>query len=282
MKSAAVEVIKPYVVAREQAKKALAAAFVEDGRTALATLKSRLSLFTNMDASFVLEITVLEQLQGEAGVSLLEKKLMEVLPRAGAGSKDIVSVELALERLIALRESEAYQYVGEQARSSCDILQETLGGMQQGIAPNIEKLKVSPFFRKVIDLLPLMSKCPGTENSSGFSKTLVGVESLAARLKLCVTKGEAGDLAFADLHDLHVFEHWLNEEQRKQVASLTNKLVVSAAGTSADSKGSCVATAAQPSTLPIVAKLPPGKKIKGKQSKAVADDDQTSVLKLFS
>ena len=148
-------------------------AFVEDGRTALATLKSRLSLFTNMDASFVLEITVLEQLQGEAGVSLLEKKLMEVLPRAGAGSKDIVSVELALERLIALRESEAYQYVGEQARSSCDILQETLGGMQQGIAPNIEKLKVSPFFRKVIDLLPLLSQCPGTKNSSGFSKTCV-------------------------------------------------------------------------------------------------------------
>lgn len=268
-----------FVEARKAADKMLKIAVAEDGASSLQTMRGKATVLTSIDATFVIELAVLEQLQEEPGTALMEQGLLELLP-AGKSSKQSVSIDVALAALLALRESALYKYTGPKARSCCEVLQEILAGMQKGHPPDIKTLQVSAFLRKVMDRLPFMAQCvEPLKSPGGIARVVTGIDSLQVRLDMCMKKDSDGKLVFDDLHELHIFDHWLTDAQRKQRSEFTTKLVGHMI--SKDKSSGSASASASSGSKPAQKVAKPARRAPAKKDKDNTDG-QSTVMNLFA
>jgi len=268
-----------FVEARKAAEKMLKIVVAEDGASSLQILRGKATVLTSIDATFVIELAVLEQLQEEPGTTLMENGLLDLLP-VGKSSKQSVSIDVASAALLALRESALYKYTGPKAKSCCEVLQEMLAGMQKGHPPDIKALQVSAFLRKVMDRLPFMAQCvEPLKAPGGIARVVTGVDSLQVRLDMCMKKDSEGKLVFDDLHELHIFDHWLTEAQRKQRCDFTTKLVGHMIAKDKSSGATSVAALSGSKPAQKVAK--PARRAPTKKDKDNTDG-QSTVMSLFA
>lgn len=211
-----------------------------DWKIALDLLREKEGILKSMDPSFVLEFAALEALGGEGGESLMTKFILTSVPDSQC---EAVAVSNVLERLTSLTQTSFFAYTNEKAKSYATLALETVRTMHNGEAPDISRLQSGSgdFWKSFLDRLPWLASCPCGEGGA----FVFGLESLRGRLALCQSLHEKGELTFKEMNELHIFEHWLTDEQKKGQKRLTEALLETmasaqkpAAGKAAASKGS--------------------------------------------
>lgn len=216
------------LVGMTAARQALLKAFADaegqeiDGKNALHILHDKASTLKSMDPCIGIEIAALQRIFSDGGEELMTKRILDLMPN---NKEAALALPTVCDKLSCIVGGPVYTFANEKAKSFADIALQTLRDMQGGEAPNIAKLMqgVGPFWAAFVQRLPWLASCTVVVEQ-GPDIVVFGLSALAARLAKC-TKAHGEDcLTCKLLNELHVFEHWLDENQKKAVKTLTDHL----------------------------------------------------------
>ena len=141
------EMLTQYQAARCAAKSILAEVEMS-GAVHLDVMKANMSLLTSVDATFALEISAAEQLQGQVGKDLMYQKILGCLPPTAA---EHWSVDVAISNASELRGGNFYAMSSKESKVALDGFLSMLRKMATGVSPTQSILDSSPFMKEVAD-----------------------------------------------------------------------------------------------------------------------------------
>ena len=190
-------------------------ALTEADTNAIKTLMQNMRLLCSMDASYGLELQVLTALNGDAGTSLIQAKVLTVLP-SRPPKPTPVTLETSRQRLTDMRTSAMYKYCNDAGQSSVDVVVNNLDQMILGHEPSVKALATTTFFREVLSLLLLFCYFVEKRPNSVATRTHYEGKALELTLNAADDKQKANTLDFSDLHNLHVFNWLLSDAQKNR------------------------------------------------------------------
>lgn len=186
-------------------------------------MKSKSSLYAQMDKTWKVEIALAEALAADAGDVCMKDHIMKCLPTAARE----ISLNQSHESLKALGEGDFYRYSAKSAQAKLDMTIELVGEIVRGREPRWQLLQGSPFMREVSLQLPFFARtfAPGASDDAELV-VLVGKPALhhmLAGLKEKHAAKQTIDLSM--LESFHVFSWLLEPADKEFVEKMTQDLV---------------------------------------------------------
>ena len=168
-----------------------------------------------MDASFGLELQVLTALYSDAGTSLIQARVLTVLPSRPPKPAPM-TLETSKQRLTDMRTSALYKYCNDAGKSSVDVVVNNLDQMILGHVPSVKALATTTFFREVCRYCLFLGYIVEKRPNSVATRTHYEGKALELTLNAADDKQKANTLDFSDLHNLHVFNWLLSDAQKNR------------------------------------------------------------------
>ena len=152
-----------------------------DAENLMQIIEGKWHLFANIDRTFSIEKGVCQALMGQAGVDLMEEKIMQVLPSADVKA----SIDGCCNAMLALKEGPVYKFVGSEARETLTSTLEVLSDVRAGHCPKEKYMTSGPMVRVKARLPFLCQHTVHTKDKGKAVETLLtGSDAVAAKLKV--------------------------------------------------------------------------------------------------